>query len=238
MYWSSATEGTDTVAKQGTIQTRLFQQITLDDAGEILVVGDMLREYDEGDGDVGDGDGGYIAAGEAVEALEGLKEGEIWHPGHIGEETEVDDLKSGILGGVADNGEDGGDDVTGKDADDEGNHLKEFLAENGAEHGGGKSYEAADHADIGAGAVRNCAGGTHEIAYCVAGEGESDDGDRGSDNDGGHELIDPAGSDSLYDESDYNVHKTGEESAENETEVADLSGSRAGEGRRRSGRSP
>ena len=49
----SARHGADAVAQQGAGQAGILQQVVADDGGDVLVVGDVLGEDDEGDRHIG-----------------------------------------------------------------------------------------------------------------------------------------------------------------------------------------
>ena len=129
----------------------------------------------------------------------------------------------------ADDGEDSRDSVAGEDADDERDELDHLLAEDGAEHCHEESDETADDSDIDAcGRLAvDCIGAFLEIADSVSCERKSDYSDGGSDNGGGHELIDPADTGNLDSYCYNNIDETREHSAENQSEIAERNGGRA-----------
>ena len=214
------------------------------------MVGNMLGKDHEGDRDIGDGNGGDILAVDRGQALSGLDEGEIRHGKdlHLAEDREVDDLELQVAGGAADHGEDRCNDIAGENAEDERDELCHLPAVDGAEHDGKESDQAADQADVGAGGgdlihlihdltvfndlngdvLHHLAGG--EVADGVAGQREADDGDRGADDDGRHQLVDPLDAGRLDDDGDHNVDQSGEDRAEDDPGEARFRGGRAAEG--------
>jgi hypothetical protein len=185
---------------------------------------------------IGHGHGRDVFAGQGAEALEGLKEGEGGDPLHVGEQGEVDDLQRVVAGSVADEGEAKGDDITRRNTDDEGDELRHLLPVDGAEGDDGQGDEGADEAgpDMG---IHDIGGGTRvvsmgeSVADRVSGQGKTDDGHRGTDDDGGHQLIDPLDAGDLDDQGDHDVDQTGKHRADEQTGIANLNGRRAAESR-------
>ena len=76
-----------------------------------------------------------------------------------------------------------------------------------------------------------------QIADRVTGQRQADDRNRRPDDDRGHQLVDPRHTGDLYDQRDHDIHQTGEQRTEHQTEVAELrvrrtgGGHRTGEGR-------
>ena len=60
-------------------------------------------------------------------------------------------------------------------------------------------------------------GGFERVAYCVAGERKTDQGNGGADNHGGHDLIDPFDACKFYDDREDDVYETCEDRAEDDT---------------------
>ena len=143
--------------------------------------------------------------------------------------TLSDKTKEIVSGLDSDDGEDSRDSVAGEDADDERDELNHLLAEDGAEHCHEESDETADDSDIDAcGRLAvDCIGAFLEVAYSVACERKSDYSDGGSDNGGGHELIDPADTGNLDSYCYNNIDETREHSAENQSEIAERNGGSA-----------
>ena len=130
-----------------------------------------------------------------------------------------------------------GDGVAGEDAEDERDHFDHLLAEDGAAHRDGERHKAADEAEVGGRALDEHAvdlrldRAGEEVAHGVAGQRQADDGDGRPDDDGRHELIDPADADGLDDDGDDDIDKAGKGRAEQQTRVAGLHGHRAGKRR-------
>ena len=64
-----------------------------------------------------------------------------------------------------------------------------------------------------------------KVAYCVAGEREPDYGNRGADDDRGHDFVYPVNSGEFNYESYNDVNESGEQSADDQAEVSDGYGS-------------
>ena len=317
---ATAEEGTchrtHTVTQQGVVETGLLQKILLNDGGQVLVVGDMLGEDDQGHGGVGHGNGADVGAVNILEALDGLDEGELGERNdglhtEVGEQVdqgiEVDDLQRVHTGEGTDDGEDGGQSVTGQDTHDEGDQADHLLTEGGAEHGNGQGDQTAEDSDVdGAGGslegvffygftrclvghgindqgdiLTNVAvliqhgvdlfgvsNGGNDVAVCivvdgiavginggvvgdghgvtagldlgeihglqitdgVTGQGQTDDGNGGANDHGGHQLFDPLNANELDDECDQHVDQTGDDGTDDQTQVTGLSGNGTGKG--------
>ena len=236
---ATAEEGTchrtHTVTQQGVVETGLLQKILLNDGGQVLVVGDMLGEDDQGHGGVGHGNGADVGAVNILEALDGLDEGELGERNdglhtEVGEQVdqgiEVDDLQRVHTGEGTDDGKDGGQSVTGQDTHDEGDQADHLLTEGGAEHGNGQGDQTAEDSD-----VDGAAGGSGlQVADGVTGQGQTDDGNGGTNDHGGHQLFDPVHANELDDESDQHVDQTGDDSTDDQTQVTGLSRNGTGKG--------
>ena len=205
--------GTDTVTEKGAVQAGLLEEVDADDGRKVLVVCDVLCEYNECNRNICNSNSCYVGCVHFGEALCCLEEGKVGNPGNALEEAEVDYLKCFIAGAVADEGEYGCYCVACEYADDERNHLEHLLAVDGAQHGNCQSYEAADNAYIGRCGCCRCAG---QVADCVACKGKTDDSNSGSDNDCGHNLVDPAYAACFNYDCNNNIYKACECCAEDE----------------------
>ena len=225
----------DAVAEQGLVQTRIGDQVTADDRGEVLVVGDVLREDHEGDRDIRDGDGAEVGGVHILEALEGVQEAEIGFPVHVLERVEVDDLQYFRVRGVADHGKDRGDDVADGDTDDERDQLDHLMIVDRADDDGEQGDQSDGEEDqsfvAGGGTVDNASRGAERIRNGVAGERKTDDRDGRADDRGGHQFIDPAGADELDDQRKPYVDETREDRADDQSEEAQSDRDGAGESR-------
>ena len=139
----------------------------------------------------------------------------------------VDDDQSVVSGVLADQGKDGSDKIACQDTDDEGDQLDHVLAVGGAEHGHRQRHQAADQRDID-GAPFHVA--THQVTDGVAREAQADDGDGGSDDDRGHQLVDPLDAAELDDQGDGDINEARDQGAEDQAGIADGDGGRAAEG--------
>ena len=92
--------GADTVAEERAVEAGVFKQVGADDGGEILVIGYVFGEHDEGNGNVRYRDGCYVAAAEVFEALERFDQGEVGNGEYLEtlEGIEVDDFKRIVAG--------------------------------------------------------------------------------------------------------------------------------------------
>ena len=69
-----------------------------------------------------------------------------------------------------------------------------------------------------------------EVADGVSGERKTDDGNGGTDNDGGHDLIYPCNAAELDDDRDHDIYKTGERRADDESGISGSGCGCAGKG--------
>ena len=217
-----ACHGAYAVTEKGVGKSGVFEQVVLDDGGEVLVVCDVLGKDHEGNGNVCYCYRAYVSGVNVRKAAERLDKGEFGNPLHVCEEGEVDYLECVDTGDISDYGEDGSDCITGYDADDEGDHFEELLAVYRAGDGHTEGDESANDGDIGGGyrcsVYLDRSGG--EIADGVSGKRKTDDGNGGTDNDGGHDLIYPCNAAELDDDRDHDIYKTGERRADDETGIS------------------
>ena len=186
------------------------------------MVGDMLGEDDEPDGDEQQGEAGdgrhTVEHGAAL--LQGLDEGELRHAEDIAEVQGreggiVDDLEVRDIRGLSDQGEDGGEGITGEDADDERDHFDLLAALDRGKDGDEEGHDAAEDGDEVILAV-----GGRDVGDGGGGEGKSDEGDGRSDDDGRHQLADPLGTDEVDDDGDDDVDQTGKQGTDDDAEEA------------------
>ena len=119
------------------------------------------------------------------------------------------------VGGIADDREDAGEHVAGKNADDEGDKLCHLLAEGGAYNNHKKGYESAEDMDEAIGAGSDVG----KIADGASCKGEADDGNRWPNDDRWHELIDPAGTERFDRDGDHNINQAREDCAHDDSEI-------------------
>ena len=189
------------------------------------MVRNVLSEYNERNGDVGNRDCRDIAGIQFLNALERFDEREVRNPLNAGELGEVNDLQSSVACCKTDYGEQSRYDVACENTDDERDHLEHLLAVDGAEHRDCQCDEATDDADI-SGSSGGVAG---QIADSVACEGESDDRDGRSDDDCRHDLIDPLDTDCFDDDCQDYIDKACEGCADDQACITGLRGDSASE---------
>ena len=210
------------------MEAGLLKQILVNDGGQVLMISNMLGEDYEGNGNISNSDGKDILGSDGLEAFESLHEGEVRNPFHGAESGEIEHFQCVIAVNVADQGEDEGNNVAGNNTDNEGNQLHHFLSLDGAEDNRQQGDKGADQADPALGIHDISAVIQHStlqgITDGVAGQGQSDDGNGGSDDDGGHELTDPGDTGELDDGSDDHINQAGEKSAQYQAGIADRSG--------------
>ena len=218
------------------MEAGINEEIFFNDGGDVLVVGYVLRENNECNGDISHRNSRYIRAAELAEGAECLKEGEIGHckegldshaaRNECAEAAEVDNFKSVVVCSYTDNCKDCRNRIAGDDTDDERDKLNHLLAEDGAEHGHKESDKSAGNGDIDAcrRLAAHCVGALLQVADSVAGERKSYNCDCGSDNGGRHEPVYPvdAGDFNRYCEDD--IDETRKNSAEDQAEIAECDG--------------
>ena len=133
---------------------------------------------------------------------------------------EVDDLQRINAANVADNGKDRCNRIACENTHDEGNQTDHLFAEGCAKHGNGKGNQTANDRNLAVTARRRLL----QIADRIAGKRETDDRNRRTDNDSGHQLIDPLYACKFYDDGDHNVYETCEDRAEDQSEIAEAHG--------------
>ncbi len=230
----STGDGANAVTQQGVVQAGLSQQILADDGGQVLVVSDVLSEDNECNGNVSNSNSGDESAVDFLNALQSLDEGEVGNCEdlHVGKDGEVDDLQSHIVGEDTDDGEDSSHNIANQDAQDEGDQLSHLLAVDGEEDNSKQGSQTADQSNIGAAggnAVnQNLTGG--QVADSIGSQGQADDGNGGSNDHGGHQLVDPVNANSLDDQSDNHINQASEDSAEDQAGVTGRNRSSTAEG--------
>ena len=234
-----AAHGANAVTQQGAVQTGLCQQILADDGRKVLMVGNMLSKDHECHRHIGNCQSGNIGSVNCLEAFAKLQEGEVGNSEdlHIGKYGKVDDLQGCVIGHTANDGEDGGYHIANQDAQNEGDQLHHLLAVNGEADDGEQGAKTAEQSHIGA-AGGNKAHIFHDDAYLALGQvtdgvacqGKTDDGNGGSDDGRGHELIHPLNAYALDHKSDDHIDKACENSADDQTNMACGNGSNACEG--------
>ena len=232
----SAYNGADTVTEEGAVQTGIFEKVFFDNGGEVLVVCDMFSEYDESNGNVSNGNGSEVAPFEILEAVSRLEESEVGNceeglecdtvGNEAGEGSEVDDLECVNACDITDNGEYETNGITCENTDDEGDELGHFLTVGGAENDNDEGNHCADERNPSVGGHNECAiavlGTVREYVLDSGGsEGKTDKSNGGTDNDGGHELIDPSNANESDNDSDNDVNETAEQSADEESEISE-----------------
>ena len=171
-----ADDGTGAVAHQSAVQTGIGDQIAVDDGTQVLMVGNMFRQGYEGNRSEQHEDADHITdAGDAVGNLTGViahteeaQEGEVGHLEnlHIVKGRQVDDLESGAIGSIADQGKDQTDDVSGQDTYDEGDHLQALASLYGSPHSHTESKDT--QRDVNQAVVLHTAVGIHQVGYGAA----------------------------------------------------------------------
>ncbi len=204
----------DTVTEEGLVKAGIFKKVFLDDGGKVLVVCDMLCEYDECYGDISNRDGADVSRVNIFEALECMDEGEIGEPLHIFECREVDNLKSGVVCCDTDYGEDSSYGIACCNTENEGNHFHHLLAVYGASDGHTEGDKTAKKAEI---RISFCNAAFFQIADSVSCKRKTDDSDGRTDNDSGHKFCNPFNAAEFNDEGECYVNETCKYGAEKQT---------------------
>lgn len=204
------------------------------------MVSDMFRKDDESDGDISDGNRSDIGSertdfSEVVVSLKRLYKAEFREPLHILKFGEIDNFERVHIRGGADSGKDRRDRISRENTDDEREQSEILFTVHRANHRHRQSHESAEQSDVGRAyhfgcIVQNVS--LHQIPDGVSGEGKTDNGDGGTDDDGGHELIHPLYADEFHDDGDDDVYESRESGSDNESEIARGSGDTAREGGR------
>ena len=192
------------------------------------MVGQMLGEDDKGHRRIGYKYCQQVGAGHAAPVR--LGEGELRQGDEGADMVQrfiVDDHKSVVSGVLADQGKDGSDKIARQDPDDEGDQFDHVLAVGGAEHGHRQCHQAADQRDIHRAAFHIAA---HQVADGVARKAQSDDGNGGSDDDRGHQLVDPLDTAEFDDQRDDDIDQARDQGAEDQACITDGDGGRTAEG--------
>ena len=139
----------------------------------------------------------------------------------------VDDNQGVVSGVLTDKSEDGSDKIARQNTDNKGDQLDHIFAVSGAEHGHRQGHETADQSHIHRAAFYVA---SHQVADGIAGKAQTDDCNRGSDDDGGHQFVDPLDTAELDNHGNDHIHETGDQSTDNQSCVADGDGCSPAEG--------
>ena len=212
------------------MQAGVLQQILTNDGRQVLVVSNVLSKDHEGNGHIGNRNGGNVRTVDLLHALQGGQEGKFGDGEdlHTLKHAEVDD-------GDAANGEDGGNHIAGQNADDEGDQLGHLLAVGGGQNDHKQRYQSADegcpdrsaHNEGAVGVLR--AVGEHVLNGSTC-QRQTDQGNCGSDDHRGHQLVDPVNAGNLDDDGNDHIYQTGQSCTDDQTGKASGSGDRTGEG--------
>ena len=244
-----AHNGAEAVADEGLIEARVCDEVAVDNRAEVLVVSDVLCELDDADRNVDHGD---VADGSRIKRILAVRldcfeeeelriiddAGDAECAECIDERLEGKELEALCARCHADDCKDECKRIARADADDKRNELDGFGALNGRNDNHEEGEDAADDGSpvVGLAVYDSCSAVAHDPACCRAGEGQTDERDDRSDDDGRHQLIDPTGADDLDDKTDDDVNKTCERNADEHAPVAviltDCSRIRAEEGER------
>ena len=224
-----ACHGTYAVAEEGFVKTGFSKKIAFDDGRNVFVVSNMFRKNNECNGSIEKSKGSEIrkghcevSAGDFFECFNKCKFGHM-EEGSERKSAEVvykcgiiDDFESFNVCKVADYGENGSKNIAGKNADDKGDKFCKTFAFGGNPDGYAEGEKSADNCRKAIG----CAGGGSfgKVADCVSCKGKSDKSNGGSDYNGGHKFVEPAGTDGFNKKCDYYVNKTCKDCTENDSE--------------------
>ena len=139
---------------------------------------------------------------------------EVFYKGGV-----VDYFECFNAGCVSDKGEDGSGEVACKYAYKEGNELPEALALSGDQDGYKEGNKSAD--DGNEAVAFTGGGGFGQVGNRVSCKGKTNERNSGSDYNGGHKLVKPAGTNRFDDEGDDYIDKARKESAHNNSEEAE-----------------
>ena len=223
------------------VEARVGDQVSVDDAAEVLVVGDVLRKLDNADRHVDHRD---VADGrrikrilavrldrleeEELRVIDDAREAEIREG--VDERLEGEHLQVGVAARHADQREDKRQRIARADADDERDQLDPLRA---LDRGHDDHEEREERADDRHPVVRLRVDDfrravAHDPARRRAGERKADQRDNRPDDRGRHQLVDPAGADKADKERDDNVDEAGEGHADDDAPVAVILADRGG----------
>ena len=206
------------------------------------MVCDMLREHDERDGDIRDGDGTDIGADAPFRRVFGIKEsahkGKFGHPFHRFENRKVDNTHLFRAGDVTEPRKDRRERIPRKDADDERDHLHHFFAVDGTDDGDCKREQCADEAEAGiqrhdiTACTRVDTGAAERVLNGAARQRKSDQCNRRPDDRRRHDFIDPFDAHAFDDNGDDDVHESREHGADDQSQIPQSRGNAARKRRR------
>ena len=208
------------------------------------MVCNMLGKDHEGHGYISHSDSPYICAiqlayplerrykGKFRKSQEGFERDTVRYQCLKG--SKVDNQKGIISGGHADQRKRQRYRIPGHDANDKGNQPSPLAAENGADNNHKQSDQTAQQRNVG-GSCGNIFYGhiaPKHIAYGIAGQAETNDSHGGSDDYGGHKLINPLHTCRLYGDGQDHIHQTGKSGAQDQPQIPQRHGCSPCKGRK------
>ena len=226
-------DGTDTVTHDGLAQTGILDQVAANDRGEVLVVCDVLRENHEAHGNDEQSQGCNSRGREVLTAFfDGLDKGQLGHAEDvreletIGEQVSegcvVHDFEGLNVGQTADQSEDRSKGVGCQNTDDEGNELHTAAALDRCKNGDAESDKTAENCKQAV--VIGTDGGVVEVVDGRTREGKTDEGNSGTDDNGGQELVDPICADKVDDDRDEDINEARKYCTDDDAKEAESSG--------------
>ena len=209
------------------MQAGISGQILVDNGAEVLVVSQMLSEDHECNGNISGKDGDDVAHINFLDTLHCFQESELGNceDAHILEQGKIDNRNAA-------DGEDGGHSVARQDTNDEGDQFHHLLAIDRDKDNHKQSYHCANEGDPDVSAhceIRGDAEGGlctvgENIVNGSTGQAQTDQCHGGSNNNGGHQLVDPLNANKLDYQSDDHIHQTGKNSTDDQTGKTGRSG--------------
>ena len=226
--------GADTVTQQGSVETGILKKILFNDRRDILVVCNMLCENNKCNGNVSYGDGGEISSVQLGNTLESFNKGELGDGDkgaecdtileEVGNISKVDYLESIDVCNATDQGEDSGNGIACENTEYEGDQTNHLLTVGCADCGDDQGNQTADECYEGGGNDLTCSVGNlavQQIADSIACERKTDDGNGRTNNDSGHQLVDPSNTNELDDQRDNDINQACQNGTEDQAHVAE-----------------
>ena len=226
------------------MQTRLFQKVMVDNRGEVLVVGKVFCKDHECNGNISNRNRADVTRVVRKRLEAAVKRGE---EGEVGEcdkgldahaavnkclkGGEADDLHRFHICRSSDQGQNQRQRIAAEDTDDKGDELELLGAVGGHQHGNEQRHQTAENRKV-ADRVSRARGIGAQLGDCVTRKRQTDDCNGRTNDNRRHQLGNPLDTDFFHNQCDDNIHKSGKNRTEDQSEITERHGNAARKCRR------
>ena len=225
----------ESVSQKRSVKTRIFDQVPSDNRAEVLMVGNMLRKHDqrhrgEQEKDIGNS---YSAAQRLCSVFQHSEERKLWNteeacsgkiPEIICQRRIIDNLQIGNPRCMTDCCKDRRYQISCKNTNDKRNHPDMTASVNRSRNRNQKSNQATENGNQ----VIVTAGRIVQVADCGGTKAQSDQGNRGADNNRRHKPVHPFCSDKRDNDGKNDIDRTGKNGSQKDSEITKRAGADQG----------